>query len=184
VPALENQRHEAFAKHLASGVSASKAYVSAGYQRCRQNASRLSSQDDIKARVTELKERSLAAREDGGRDTATGRFLPGNGGNGGRPRGARSKLAEAYAQDLLEEWHRSGSKAVQRAAELDPIAFVKIVGSLLPRQLDSKVDIDIGIDLDLYAEVKGFAAAYRYALNHIGADPLLIEGKAESATGE
>jgi phage terminase small subunit len=51
---LTNPRHELFAQELAKGKSASEAYTVAGYRPCRQNAARLMSNDDIRARLAEL----------------------------------------------------------------------------------------------------------------------------------
>jgi hypothetical protein len=51
---LTNPRHELFAQELAKGKSASEAYTAAGYRSCRQNAARLMSNDDIRARLAEL----------------------------------------------------------------------------------------------------------------------------------
>src|SRR5918994_2132869 len=36
-------------------------------------------------------------------DPTTGRFLPGNSGNGGRPKGSKAKYAEAFWADLQHE---------------------------------------------------------------------------------
>ena len=58
MPALDNPRHERFAQALASGKSASEAYVVAGYKGHRQNASRMMADDDIASRVRELTERA------------------------------------------------------------------------------------------------------------------------------
>ncbi len=60
MPTLGNQRHELFAQQLATGKSASEAYVLAGYRPSRKNAARLRANDDIAARVAELQ--ALAAR--------------------------------------------------------------------------------------------------------------------------
>ena len=51
---LTNPRHELFAQELTKGKSASEAYTAAGYRPCRQNAARLMSNDDIRARLAEL----------------------------------------------------------------------------------------------------------------------------------
>lgn len=53
--ALKNAKHEAFAQGLAKGLSASDAYVEAGYQPSRSAASRLSTNVNIERRVGELK---------------------------------------------------------------------------------------------------------------------------------
>ena len=52
-------RHERFAQALAAGETATAAYKLAGYKPDRRNASRLTTNDDIKARVAELQ--ALAA---------------------------------------------------------------------------------------------------------------------------
>ncbi|WMT85580.1 terminase small subunit [Pelagibacterium sp. 26DY04] len=54
MPALKNAKHEAFAQGLAKGLSASEAYVAAGYKESRSAASRLSTNVNIEARVSEL----------------------------------------------------------------------------------------------------------------------------------
>lgn len=54
---LSNSKHERFAQLVAKGVSATDAYVSAGYSKAnaRSNASRLSANDSILGRIKELK---------------------------------------------------------------------------------------------------------------------------------
>ena len=55
---LSNARHEAFAHHLAKGLSASEAYIKAGYADSRSAASRLSTNVNIMSRVAELQSRA------------------------------------------------------------------------------------------------------------------------------
>jgi hypothetical protein len=78
------------------------------------------------------------------RDGKTGRFLPGNSGLGGRPKGSRNKLGEAFLEDLRDAWNEHGASALQRCAEDDPAAFCKIIASLLPKTIDLNVAIDAG----------------------------------------
>lgn len=54
MPVLSNPRHERFAQELAKGKTADEAYVAAGYEENRCNASRLKSNDNIMGRVQEL----------------------------------------------------------------------------------------------------------------------------------
>jgi phage terminase small subunit len=65
MPILSNPRHERFVQLVASGMSATKAYVEAGYaeQGANVNASRLIANDSVSARITELKERTASACE-------------------------------------------------------------------------------------------------------------------------
>jgi hypothetical protein len=58
MPALKNQRHERFAQLLAKGIGTTDAYVEIGYTRNDGNASRLKGTEKIRARVSELTEKS------------------------------------------------------------------------------------------------------------------------------
>ena len=55
---LSNARHERFAQALAAGKTQSEAYVEAGYTPSEPNASRLTSNDKVQARVAELQGRA------------------------------------------------------------------------------------------------------------------------------
>src|SRR5262245_46798523 len=74
------------------------------------------------------------------RDGRTGRFKPGNIG-GGRPPGARNKLGEQFLHDLAATWRELGPQALRRCAEEDPSAFLRVVASLMPREVNIDVDI-------------------------------------------
>lgn len=56
MPVLENPKHEAFVQCLAKGMSQAEAYAEAGYAPSEPNASRLTSNEKIKARLVELLE--------------------------------------------------------------------------------------------------------------------------------
>lgn len=60
MPVLKNSRHEKFAQLVASGDPQANAYVSAGYAQtgCHANASRLIAQDNISARIAEIREKA------------------------------------------------------------------------------------------------------------------------------
>ncbi len=60
---LKNARHERFAQALFWGKSAHQAYIDAGYKPCRQNAARLTTNDDVRGRLTELQEAVAEANE-------------------------------------------------------------------------------------------------------------------------
>jgi phage terminase small subunit len=63
MPVLQNPRHEAFAQALAKGKSADEAYAQAGYRPSRHNASRLTTNDNVRKRVTELQARAADKAE-------------------------------------------------------------------------------------------------------------------------
>lgn len=55
---LENARHERFAQELAKGKSATEAYAAAGYSPDDGNATRLTGNDRVRARLAELQSRA------------------------------------------------------------------------------------------------------------------------------
>jgi hypothetical protein len=97
------------------------------------------------------------------RDSKTGRFLPGNSGLGGRPKGARSKLGEAFLEDLRDAWNAHGSEALRRCATEDPTQFCRIISNLLPR--------DIDINLTATVDSASFAERFRAAVELLGNEP-------------
>ena len=75
-----------------------------------------------------------------GRDEKTGRFIAGNTGNGGRPRGARSKLADRMFDDFLADWEEGGQEFFRRLRLEEPVAYAafasRVLGSLTPRDVN------------------------------------------------
>jgi hypothetical protein len=68
-----------------------------------------------------------------------GRFTEGNPG-GGRPKGARNKLGEAFFEDLEALWARDGDGILKEMAANDPGALAKMVAALQPKQIDAQLD--------------------------------------------
>ncbi len=54
MPILSNAKYELFAQAMAQGMSASAAYVAAGYEAHGSNAGRLSKNEQVRARVQEI----------------------------------------------------------------------------------------------------------------------------------
>jgi hypothetical protein len=63
MPVPPNPRHEKFAQALARGMSASAAYVEAGYKAHRSHAASMAREGYIVVRVTELQEEQLALHQ-------------------------------------------------------------------------------------------------------------------------
>ena len=69
------------------------------------------------------------------KDPKTGRFVTGNSG-GGRPKGSRNKLGEAFLDNLYADWQENGVQALKDCRIQNPAAYVKTVASLLPKQVE------------------------------------------------
>jgi len=59
-----------------------------------------------------------------------GRFLTGNSG-GGRRKGSRNKLIERFLDTIADDFATHGADAIAKVRVRDPIAYLKIVGSLV-----------------------------------------------------
>lgn len=63
MPALSNPKHERFAQELSKGKSQAEAYAEAGYAPSEPNASRLTRNDKVQARVAEIQNRAVIRTE-------------------------------------------------------------------------------------------------------------------------
>jgi hypothetical protein len=60
-------------------------------------------------------------------------------GQGGRRRGSRNKLGEDFLHALAEDFERHGTEAIERVRIEKPEAYLKVIASLLPRDLNLNV---------------------------------------------
>ena len=60
-------------------------------------------------------------------------FQPGN--SGGRPKGARNKLTTRFLQALAADFEEGGATAIKIARIEDPVRYVAIIASLMPKEL-------------------------------------------------
>jgi hypothetical protein len=65
-------------------------------------------------------------------------FEPGNtvGKIGGRPKGARNKLARKFLEDCYADWQEHGATAIKVMRMEDPAGYCKMMASLVPRELE------------------------------------------------
>ena len=67
-------------------------------------------------------------------------FKPGQSGNPkGRPKGSRNKLSEDFFRDLCKAWEIYGQSALMTVAWTHPVEFVRLVASLIPRELEATI---------------------------------------------
>lgn len=89
-------------------------------------------------------------------------FQPGQSGNpNGRPKGSRNKLGEAFVAALHDDFQASGKEAIERVRTEDPAAYLRVIASILPKQVEIKEGAFDSLD-DL--ELAALVAAARSAL--------------------
>jgi len=79
----------------------------------------------------------------------------------GRKPGSRNKLAEAFVTDLRDCWEKHGVAALERVATEQPEVLLKVIASLMPKDLS----LTIGLD------PTQFAANFRQAVELLGNEP-------------
>jgi HAMP domain-containing protein len=133
MPVLSNSKREQFALAIAKGVSAAKAYTSAGYSECgaKQSAARLLRNADVRSRVAHLQAELSAGTIS-----------------------LEISSSNARVQALQDRWDRMRQVIEQRAASPD---FVKVPGGttgLLCRDLRCKDTPVYKLDTGLLAELR------------------------------
>jgi hypothetical protein len=58
----------------------------------------------------------------------------------GRPKGSRSKLGEAFLEDMLTAWETQGAAVIQQVIAEKPEQFLKVVAMILPKELHVKTE--------------------------------------------
>jgi len=95
-----------------------------------------------------------AEAEDNERDDR-GRFLSGNKG-GGRPRGARSKLGEAFLEALAADFAEHGVEAIKLVRTRDVVAYTRIIAAILPREILSAAFNVTTVNINEHGGDRGF----------------------------
>lgn len=79
-------------------------------------------------------------------------------GNPGRPKGSRNKLGEAFLADMLADWEVNGKAAIEAVRSEKPDAYLKVVASILPKELNLRVnDFDELTDEQLARQLASIA---------------------------
>ena len=87
-------------------------------------------------------------------------FQPGNTFGKGRPKGARNKLGEAFIADLYADWEKHGASVLDAVRESRPDAYMKVIASILPKQVEVReAPLDEIPDDDLALAIAAISAA-------------------------
>lgn len=90
-------------------------------------------------------------------------FVAGQVGNpAGRPKGARSKLGEAFIEAIHLDFQANGVAAIETVRAEKPDQYLKVIASILPKELNVNVnDTDDMTDDELIARVRRLDDAIR-----------------------
>lgn len=92
-----------------------------------------------------------------------GRFLPGVSGNpAGKPKGARTKLGEQFLSALQEDFETNGAAAIVEVRETRPSDYLKVIASLMPKDLNLNVNnLDDATDDELVQRLRDLESVIR-----------------------
>ena len=104
-------------------------------------------------------EQQIPAKQREVKRDAAGRFLPGASPLGGRPPGTRHKLSSAFLQDLAVHWQEQGGEILQRVTAEDPATVLRVIASLVPRELALKLEVGADEGAGIVINLMGVAPA-------------------------
>jgi hypothetical protein len=87
-------------------------------------------------------------------------FKPGVSPNpAGRPKGSRNKLGEAFIQAMHDDFLDHGPKVIEAVRNEKPDQYLKVIASILPKQLEIKDSAFDGISDEQLAAIVAAATA-------------------------
>jgi hypothetical protein len=92
-------------------------------------------------------------------------------GNPGRPKGARNKLGEQFIEALQQDFEANGVAAIVKVRDEKPDAYLKVIASLMPKDLNINVNQFDGMtDDELIGRIRALDATIRPFLDAQGED--------------
>ena len=81
-------------------------------------------------------------------------------GNPGRPKGSRNKLGEDFIAALHDDFEAHGMAAIQKVRKDKPDAYIKVIASILPKELKVTTENELTDD-QLVERIRQLDAAIR-----------------------
>lgn len=98
------------------------------------------------------------------RDNA-GRFVPGHASKGGRPKGSRNMLGEAFVAALYDDFQQHGVGVIEAVRVDDPSTYLRVVAGILPKELEIKQPLGDMSDAELANAIELVRAALVVAVD-------------------
>ena len=71
-----------------------------------------------------------------------------------RPVSSRNRLQRGFMRALADDWDRHGKIALEAARVIDPMGYIKVVASLMPRQFEQTTPVQELSDDELTAAIE------------------------------
>lgn len=96
----------------------------------------------------------LPERPKRGDNLKSWQFKPGQSGNpGGKKVGTRNTLTGDFLKCLAEDFNKNGQKVISKARNKDPLGYIKVIASLLPKQMEKVQPLEELSDAELAAGI-------------------------------